>query len=220
MRINKYLAQATGMSRRSADAAISQGRVQVDNQLATAGMLVAETTIVTLDGQAVSQPAHTQTVMLNKPVGYVCSRAGQGGHTVYDLLPMELHHLKSVGRLDKDSSGLLLLTNDGNLANELTHPRYEKSKEYIVTLNKNLTPEHYEQITIQGVKLEDGVSKFKLAILDEYRHDLWRITMREGRNRQIRRTFAALGYSIAILHRTVFGQYHLGDLAQGIYKTL
>ena len=142
MRINKYIALSTGLSRRAADAAILDGRVTVDEQPASSGMKVSATTVVTLDGTVLSRPAATQTIMLNKPVGYVCSRDGQGSQTIYELLPADLHSLKPVGRLDKDSSGLLLLTNDGTLANQLTHPRYEKIKEYIVQLNKPLKPVH------------------------------------------------------------------------------
>ena len=128
MRINQYVARATGLSRRKADAAIAQGRVAVNGQTTGVGTEVAATDAVTLDGHAIAISLQTITIMLNKPPGYVVSRAGQGSKTVYDLLPAEYRQLKPVGRLDKDSSGLLLLTNDGNLANELTHPRHAKTK--------------------------------------------------------------------------------------------
>src|SRR5690348_2303384 len=122
MRLNKYIALATGLSRRAADAAIAANRVTVNGHAPEMGQQVTDTDTVALDTKPLKPVVDTTTVMLNKPTGYVSSRAGQGSRTVYDLLPPKLHTLKTVGRLDKESSGLLLLTNDGNLANQLTHP--------------------------------------------------------------------------------------------------
>jgi 23S rRNA pseudouridine2605 synthase len=216
MRINKFVAQATGLSRRAADRAISEGKVSVNQALAAPGMEIAKTDVVMLNGRRLALPAHTTTVLLNKPSGYVCSRAGQGSRTLYDLLPPELHHLKPVGRLDKDSSGLILLTDDGELANRLTHPRYAKEKVYEIILNRQLTPEDQNRIE-QGVKLEDGPSKLQIKNL----HDKsFTVTMHEGRNRQIRRSFDALGYTVRALHRTRFGSYALEGLRPGQWRPL
>ena len=209
MRINKYVALATGISRRAADTAIEQGRVSVNSQPAKAGQNVENNDTVTLDGSIISIGA-TTTIVLNKPAGYICSRAGQGGKTIYDLLPLELHHLKPVGRLDKDSSGLLLLTNDGQLTYELTHPSRQKQKIYEITLDRPLQPLHRQMISDHGVQLDDGPSKFELARQQDSDDMTWIVTMHEGRNRQIRRTFAALGYTVIRLHRTSFGPYALG----------
>lgn len=209
MRINKYLALSTGLSRRAADAAISQGRVLVNGVTPTAGQTITPNDAVALDGKVVTKPKATQTITLNKPVGYVVSRDGQGSKTIYDLLPTELHHLKPIGRLDKDSSGLLLLTNDGELANQLTHPRYQKTKVYEIRLDKPLAPLHHQMISDHGVQLDDGLSRLMLERMIEGNDKAWRITMQEGRNRQIRRTFAALGYTVKKLHRTQFGDYIL-----------
>src|SRR5581483_8687429 len=132
MRLNRFVALATGTSRRHADVLIEQQRLRINDHLGQTGETVAANDTVTLDGQPLTLPA-TMTIMLNKPVGYVCSRQGQGSQTIYTLLPPELHHLKPVGRLDKDSSGLLLLTNDGQLANQLTHPSYRKEKVYEIS---------------------------------------------------------------------------------------
>ena len=140
MRINKYVASATGLSRRVADKAIEQGNVLVNGQKATPGHDVTDQDVVTLSGKTLSPPANIQTIIFNKPTGYVVSRDGQGNRTIYELLPPELRHLKPVGRLDKDSSGLLLLTNDGQLAQELTHPRYQKTKIYEVRVSQPLAP--------------------------------------------------------------------------------
>lgn len=218
MRINKFVALATGISRRAADTAIAEGKVLVNNELPALGYDVRQDDIVSLDGQTITPVENTLTILLNKPVGYVVSRNGQGSKTIYDLLPAECHNLKPIGRLDKESSGLLLLTNDGALANELTHPRYAKTKVYEIELDKPLAPLHQQMISDHGIQLEDGPSKLQLEKMDGGKH--WRVTMQEGRNRQIRRTFAALGYTVTRLHRTHFGKFKLQNLAQGSFTSL
>lgn len=220
MRINKFVALATGMSRRAADAAVADGRVTINSRPAQMGETVEPTDITTLDGQAIKLPTDTQTIMLNKPAGYVVSREGQGSKTVYDLLPPELHALKPVGRLDKDSSGLLLLTSDGGLANQLTHPSHQKRKVYEVTLDKPLQPLHRQLIAERGIQLDDGRSQLGLERHTDGDDTRWIVTMHEGRNRQIRRTFSALGYTVTTLHRTSFGQYILEDMATGNYRSV
>jgi 23S rRNA pseudouridine2605 synthase len=191
MRLNKYLASATSLSRRKADEAIVAGRVSVNDKPAEQGMDISATDVVSLDGQTVQASDTVVTIMFNKPRGYVVSRYGQGSDTIYDLLPAEYQQLNPVGRLDKDSSGLLLLTNDGQLAQELTHPSHH------------------------GITLEDGPSKLQLERQTEGDDTKWLVTMHEGRNRQIRRTFSALGYGVKTLHRTTFGPYRLQGLALG-----
>lgn len=219
MRINKYVAQATGLSRRAADSAIQEGRVSINGHGAGLGSLVDEQATVTLDEKVLTLPITTITVLLNKPAGYVVSRNGQGSKTVYDLLPSDFQSLKPVGRLDKDSSGLLLLTSDGALAQELTHPAKQKNKLYEVRLDKPLEPLHQQIISDHGIKLEDGYSRL---ILERRGDDgsAWLVTMHEGRNRQIRRTFATLGYDVRQLHRLQFGDYTLGNLKSGAYTLL
>ena len=219
MRLNKYLAQHTGISRRAADEAVRQNRVRVNDALPQNGYDVTDTDVVILDDEIVKPKTETITIMLNKPPSYVCSRDGQGSATIYDLLPTELHELKSVGRLDKQSSGLLLLTNDGELAHRLTHPSFKKLKQYEVTLHKPLEPLHHQMINDIGISLDDGVSKLTLQALDDHKNR-WQVTMHEGRNRQIRRTFDALGYDVIQLHRTQFGPYALADLASGSFHTV
>ena len=214
MRINKYVAQSTALSRRAADTAIEEGRILVNGVLPTPGQHIAETDRVTVDGKPITPPKHHQTILLNKPIDYVCSRDGQGSKTIYELLPKEYQHLNSVGRLDKNSSGLLLLTDDGQLAQELAHPSHQKEKIYEIRLDHELTPEDFETITKKGVGLEDGLSKFALDYINDDNFE-WKVTMKEGRNRQIRRTFDALGYTVTKLHRTHFGNYRLDELELG-----
>ncbi len=219
MRINRFVAQATGFSRRTADRLIEQGDVFVNQKPAQTGYDVTPDDVVSLRDK-ILRALETQTILLNKPAGYVCSRDGQGSRTIYELLPPELHNLKPIGRLDKNSSGLLLLTNDGQLAESLTHPSRQKNKIYEVKLDKDLQPLHRQMISDHGIHLKDGPSKFEMERINEDNDKAWRITMHEGRNRQIRRTFEALGYRVAKLHRTHFGSYTLNELKSGMYKLI
>lgn len=219
-RLNKYLAFHLGLSRREADDLITQGAVTVNGDVAELGGRVEPTQSVAVNGKLVAQKQSYTYLALHKPMGYVSSRKQQGDNpTLYALLPQALHHLKPVGRLDKDSSGLLLLTDDGDFAFQMTHPKFYKVKKYEVTLNKPLEPLHQQMISDYGIQLEDGPSKLSLERKDEARKE-WFVTMHEGRNRQIRRTFAALGYDVPVLHRTSFGPYELGKLASGTYETV
>ncbi len=221
MRINKFVALHSGLSRRAADAVIAQGRVLINGNYVQAGQNVNLKDVVTLDGRALAVQPKLQTILLNKPEGYVVSRDGQGSATIYNLLPPELHNLKPVGRLDKDSSGLLLLTNDGQLAQELTHPKYQKTKVYEISLSSPLTSTHQKQIVEGGVHLDDGISKLGLQRLEQQDERSWRVSMHEGRNRQIRRTFGSLGYQVIRLHRTQFGTYQLpASLTPGEWITI
>ncbi|MEO6760908.1 MAG: pseudouridine synthase [Candidatus Saccharimonadales bacterium] len=215
MRINKFVAQASHLSRRKADQAIASGQVLVNNQPPNLGQDITATDVVTLRGQQLKTPVTNTTIVLNKPAGFVVSRDGQGGRTIYDLLPPEYQSLNPVGRLDKYSSGLLLLTNDGQLAQDLTHPSHQKVKIYEILLDKPLEPLHQQMISDYGVRLEDGPSKPQLERQIEGDDIAWIVTMSEGRNRQIRRTFDALGYRVTHLHRTNFGPYVLDDLKPG-----
>lgn len=216
LRLNKYLATNLGVSRREADNLISAGKVLVNKKPAEIGARVEDNDEVVVDGKIISDAALIY-LALNKPAGYVCSRKRQGDTpTMYELLPEEYQSLKSVGRLDKDSSGLILLTNDGDFAFKMTHPKFVKTKIYEARIDRALEPLHQQMISDFGVQLPDGRSQLGLEKLDEDR-TFWRITMSEGRNRQIRRTFEALGYKVTALHRTNFGRYGLSGLETGKY---
>lgn len=220
-RLNKVLALELGISRREADTYIEHGKVRIDGTPATLGARVSNTTEIVVNGKTLHRGQQFQYIALHKPIGYVCSRRKQGDNpTIYDLLPKNLHHLKPVGRLDKDSSGLLLLSNDGAFTQEMTHPRFYKTKLYWVRLDRDLEPLHQQMISDYGVQLEDGPSKLALEKLDENSRKSWIVTMHEGRNRQIRRTFGALGYTVRKLHRTNFGNYSLGDIPVGEYAVV
>ncbi|MBR3116002.1 rRNA pseudouridine synthase [Candidatus Saccharibacteria bacterium] len=247
IRLNKFLAERLGVSRREADELIRLGQISVDGKTAILGTKVDSTSNIFYNKKQLPFDVKYTYIAFHKPVGYVCSRRAQGSTpTLYELLPAEYQHLKTVGRLDKDSSGLILLTNDGDFAFQMTHPKFRKTKVYEVELNKPLEPLHQQMISDYGVMLDDGPSKFKV-IRDDFAKPLPRgirscyedaatipvktgarsvpkkmvsrnqyiVTLSEGRNRQIRRTFAALGYRVTKLHRTSFGKYELGDLKAG-----
>ncbi len=221
MRLNKFLALHTGISRREADDQIVAGKVTVDGTVALLGSQIHANEQVVVSGKLVDTQTKFLYVAFNKPRGYVCSRRKQGDHeTIFSLLPAEYQVLKPVGRLDKDSSGLLLLTNDGDFAHQMTHPSFYKHKTYLVTLDHDLEPLHQQMINDFGIQLEDGPSKLTLERLNETGRTDWRVIMSEGRNRQIRRTFASLGYEVTELHRTNFGNYSLGDIKPGEYQEI
>lgn len=220
-RLNKYLALALGISRRAADDLISDHEVTINGTPASLGARVTMPgDAISVDGKPIDATPAFRYVAFNKPVGYVCSRRKQGeSETIYALLPPDMQSLKAVGRLDRDSSGLLLLTNDGDFAFQMTHPSFHKTKIYNVTLDKSLAPLHRQMISDFGVMLPDGKSKFELERLEDNTADTrWQITMSEGRNRQIRRTFTALGYSVTALHRIRFGDYALDDIKPGKHR--
>ena len=211
-RLNKFVALSLGVSRRKADELIEKGKIIVDGQPARLGQQISKVNHVSYNGNSL-KIQDKKLIALNKPVGYLCSRASQGGiPTIYELLPKSLHHLKPVGRLDKDSSGLILLTNDGDFAHQMTHPSFYKIKRYLVTLDQPLQPLHRQMINDFGVQLPDGPSRLTLERQHDGDDHRWIVQMSEGRNRQIRRTFAALGYTVTKLHRTDFGSYSLGGM--------
>jgi len=221
VRLNKHLATVLGISRRQADELIEQGRVKVNDQSAIIGQKVAPSDYIMVNHQPIQVQNRPQLIAVNKPTGVTCSRRHQkGDRTIYDLLPKQLHHLKTVGRLDKNSSGLILMASDGDFIHRMTHPSFQKTKVYKVRLNVDLAPLHQQMINDFGVTLADGRSQLNLSRLsDNHRRD-WQVTMNEGRNRQIRRTFASLGYEVVKLHRIQFGPYQLTTLKPGEYTII
>lgn len=215
-RLNKHLALQLGVSRREADRLIEHGEVTINGEPAIIGGRVHEGDDVQVRGRAVAGDTPFVYMAMHKPVGYVCSRRSQGGlATIYELLPERYRDLKTVGRLDFASSGLILMSNDGDFTYRMTHPKFVKTKIYKVRLEQELQPLHQQMISDYGVTLEDGPSKLTLERLSEDDRFDWIVTMNEGRNRQIRRTFASLGYDVKKLHRTNFGPYSLGDIPVG-----
>ena len=219
-RLNKFLALQLGISRRQADELIEKGRISINDKTAKLGERFKAGDEIKLGEKIISKTREEKKyVIFNKPRGYVCSRKKQGeNETIYAILPKEFSVLKPVGRLDKDSSGILLLTNDGDFAFQMTHPKFRKVKEYLVSLDTLLQPIHQQMIADFGINLPDGKSQLGLERLDDSRKN-WKVIMSEGRNRQIRRTFSAIGYEVKELHRIVFGSYILPkDLNFGDFR--
>ena len=170
-RLNKFLALQLGISRRQADELISNGKVSINGKKAELGARFLSSDEIKLGDKIISSKKQEFVYLLmNKPRGYVCSRKKQGeNETIYAILPKKYHSLKPVGRLDKDSSGLLLLTNDGDFAFRMTHPKFRKIKEYLVELNAPLAPLHQQMIADFGINLPDGKSQLGLERLDDER---------------------------------------------------
>lgn len=230
IRLNKFLAERLGVSRREADDLISAGKIIVNGSPAVLGIHIDKNDKVCYNNKIVPFDTEYLYLAFNKPVGYVCSRRAQGSTpTLYELLPKAYQKLKTVGRLDKDSSGLILLTNDGDFAFQMTHPKFRKIKIYEVELDRPLEPLHQQMISDYGVMLDDGPSKFLIMKNEltkpsssgrsskEISQAHYIVSISEGRNRQIRRTFATLGYRVTRLHRTEFGKYQLSGLEPGKY---
>jgi 23S rRNA pseudouridine2605 synthase len=216
MRVNQFVAHATGISRREIDLAISNGRVKVNGKTAVLGQLVEDIDKVSLNNKIVELPKKTTILIINKPVGYVCSRDGQGSPTIYDLVPAQYQKLNYAGRLDKESSGLVVLSDDGDLVYELTHPKFSKSKLYSIELNKQFETKDKHLIETGRVSL-DGKPSIMRIINSGTQFNKIKIELFEGRNRQIRRTFSKLGYEVTKLRRDALGKYKLSQLEGRTY---
>ena len=220
MRLAKYLAHAGVASRRAAESLIATGRVSLDGAVVTDPATdVSEASRITLDGRPLEGPEPRISYALNKPLGVVSTaRDTHGRPTVVDLVPDPGVRLYPVGRLDADTSGLMLLTNDGALANRLTHPRFEVPKTYRVTLGGRPVAERAMRALREGVELEDGLTApARVRRLGPHEIEL---TIHEGRKRQVRRMCAAVGHPVMALERVAFGPLRLGRLAPGGYRRL
>lgn len=224
MRINRFLAQAGLGSRRRVEQLVRDGRVRVNAQLVTSlGTQVDPSADqVEVDGRRVDATFQGRLLMLHKPEGVVCSLQRQGTHPcLSDVLPAEYRQgrLFHVGRLDRDSSGLLLLTDDGDLAQRLTHPSHPVWKEYEVDFDAPLTPRDEALLRDGGLTL-DGRRCAPLRLSRLAVHGRYRLSLREGRNRQIRRMAQLLGREVVRLRRVGVGPLRLGALAAGQLREL
>jgi 23S rRNA pseudouridine2605 synthase len=223
MRLAKYLAHAGVASRRSAEALIADGRVSVDGVAVTdPARDVGEDIRVSVDGRPLAGPEPRVMYALNKPVGVVSTaRDTHGRPTVIELVPAHGLRLYPVGRLDIDSAGLMLLTNDGQLANRLTHPRFQVPKTYRAKLARAPIAEEALELLRGGVPLEDGVTApARVRRLGGAGSNLIELTIHEGRNRQVRRMCQAVGHPVLELVRTRFGPLPLDGLQPGAHRRL
>lgn len=234
-RLQKLLSQRGIASRRQAERLISEGRVTVNGKVAVVGQKAdIQTDRICVDGTAISQPPSSRYLLLNKPKGVVSTCDDpQGRKTVLDLLGADLRSglgIHPVGRLDADSTGALLLTNDGQLTYQLTHPRHQMPKVYQVEVEGSPSRSVLERWR-QGVMLEGRkTAPAEVTIIrrlpkgqsaaKESASTLLRVVLREGRNRQIRRVARSLGHPVTALHRMKIGSLSLGNLPQGRYRLL
>lgn len=230
-RLARFLAHAGVASRRHAEALIAAGRVQVNSQTVTAQgtRIDPATDTITVDGKPVTTASRLVYIMLHKPVGYITTASDpQGRSTVLALLPEELRTLRvyPVGRLDIDTSGLLLLTNDGEFAQRIAHPRYAQEKLYHALVQGNPSNETIEQLR-RGVEFKEDDGRLhrsapaKVQRLRRAGNDSWlSLAIHEGRKRQVRRMLASVGHPVLELHRVSIGPVSLGDLPVGKWRYL
>ena len=224
LRLQKYLAEAGIASRRASEELITAGRVRVNDETATLGMSVdPETDVVLFDGKPVKQEEELITIMLYKPKGVVStSDDPQGRATVQQYVKDIPVRLYNVGRLDINSEGLLLMTNDGELAHRMTHPKFSVEKTYFAICDGKLTPSEIASL-VNGVTLDDGMTA--PARVTHVRPTAsgdtsFLITIHEGKNRQIRRMLEAIGHRTLRLKRERFGPLNLGELKPGETRRL
>jgi 23S rRNA pseudouridine2605 synthase len=225
MRLQKYLAQAGVASRRASEQIIRDGRVAVNGATVTEVATNVEPGIdnVTVDGRAVDIATERRTIILHKPRGYVCSASGAQGKSVLDLLDGVEERLFPVGRLDKDSEGLLLLTNDGELTNRLTHPRHQQSKRYEVTVSGTVSGAAIDRLNsrmvIDGYKIQPA----RVTVIETRRQSgktILAFVLKEGRNRQIRKMCDAVELRVHRLVRTGIKDLTLSGLRPGQWRDL
>ena len=220
MRLAKYLAHAGVASRRAAEALIAEGRVVLDGEVVLdPARDVSDCSGVAVDGRLLAGVEPRVVYALNKPVGVLSTAQDPHGRaTVLDLLADEHWRLYPVGRLDADSSGLILLTNDGELANRLTHPRFEVPKTYRARVGGGVVGERALRALRTRVLLDDGPTA--PAHVRRIRGNLIEMTIHEGRNRQVRRMCEAVGHPVLALERVAFGPLRLDGLAPGAHRRL
>lgn len=225
-RLNKYIASTGICSRRKADELITDGKVSVNGKIITElGFYVREKDKVTVDGKTV-KPQALEYYRFYKPAGYITTQNDEKGRkTIYDLIPAELKHLKPVGRLDKDSTGLLIMTNDGELINQMTHPSIKVPKVYMVTINGRFTENHAKEM-FDGIEIITDTNEKKIAYAETVpievtnKSSVIQVVLYQGINRQIRKMFAKLGFEVKVLKRIQHAIITLEGLKKGQVKAM
>ncbi|ACB85217.1 pseudouridine synthase [Natranaerobius thermophilus] len=221
MRLQKFMSRAGIASRRKSEELIQQGRVTVNGQVITrlGTKINPDTDTVKVDGEPITQEESNVYIMLNKPKDYITSKDDpQGRKTVMDLIQVK-ERVYPVGRLDYDSRGLVLLTNDGELANRLMHPKYNIPKTYMVKVDKLPLQDKLDNL-VNGIYLEEGLCKADHVEILDTKNNILKIILSEGRKRQIRRMLASLGIEVKDLKRDSLGTLTLKDLSEGNYRKL
>ena len=222
MRLNKFLARSGVASRRKCDEYIASGKVQINGKKITDFSYQVQTDdIVLCDRHLVENTNERIVYLLNKPKGYICTNSDTHDRKkVVDLLPLK-ERLFTIGRLDRDTTGAILVTNDGDLANKLMHPRFKKEKIYLAETKEDIEDNLLPSLE-NGIRLDRGdLAKGKIKRLDRYKGKiLWEVILTEGKNREVKRIFEALGTYVVSLHRHSFAGLNVKDLKVGKFRQL
>lgn len=222
MRLNKYIAASGLCSRRKADELIERGVVLVNGaKITELGFIVTDKDKVFVNRKLI-RPVKHEYYKFYKPAGYITTCDDEKGRkTIYDILPENLYNLKPVGRLDKDSTGLLILTNDGELINQLTHPSIKVPKVYVVSVNAKMHPHEFEQMA-KGIEIEKGkIAYADVTLLEaDNKHTMMQIVLYQGMNRQIRKMIEYFGYEVKSLKRIQHATIQLEGLKRGEFKPI
>ncbi len=212
--LQKYIASSGFCSRRQAEELIRSGKVFVDDERAELGQRVYEGEEVKVDGKIIRERKEKIYIKLNKPRGYTCtSRKFDAEENVFELIDKKYDYLHVVGRLDKNSHGLVILTNDGDFTEKMTHPRYEHEKEYLVRIKEDdFNSENIIEKLKKGVDIGDGDGIVKVKDVEQIGEKMFKMILTQGKKRQIRRMFEALDHKVSDLERVRMGKIVLGDL--------
>lgn len=216
VRINKFLSEAGICSRREADRYIEEGKVKIDGVLAQMGSKVSKDSQVTFCGKTVKRENKLVLIALNKPAGIVCTTDPGDPDNIISFINYGMR-IYPIGRLDKDSEGLILLTNDGNIVNKILRAEYKHEKEYVVTVNKEITPEFIKKMSM-GVPILDTVTN--PCFIEPTGKNSFRIILTQGLNRQIRRMCEYFGYHVVYLKRVRIMNIQLGRLKTGSWRNI
>jgi 23S rRNA pseudouridine2605 synthase len=221
IRLNKFISNAGVCSRRAADNLILEGRIKVNNSVVRElGLKIKPTDKVQVDNKTITSEKKLY-LLVNKPRNVICTKSDEKGRkSIMDLLPERFQHLYPVGRLDRNTTGIILMTNDGTLTQNLLHPSKKINKVYKVKVEKQLTQDQMNQMVL-GVELEDGESKFnKLSELNEDEFFRYGIEIHSGKNRVIRRMFEAIDNRVLKLDRVMFHTFEKRGIAMGSYREI
>ncbi len=223
MRINKFLAEQGVASRRECDRFIQEGRITINGKRAELGLEVTDEDVVELDGKILSHKVKYEYYLLNKPKGCICSASDDKGRkTVMDFLPSGAGRVFPVGRLDYDTEGMLILTNDGELAYRLTSPQSEIPKTYTVRIEGSITPVQLNRLRA-GIEIEKGVvtKKCRITVTEtDKAYTKMQVVLTEGKNREIRKMFEAVGKTVNFIKRIKIGDLTLTGLDRGALRKL
>lgn len=225
-RLNKYIASTGLCSRRAADELIIGGKVAVNGKVITElGFYVREKDKVSVEGKVI-RPQNLEYYRFYKPAGYITTKDDEKGRkTIYDLIPQKLKHLKPVGRLDKDSTGLLIMTNDGELINQMTHPSIKVPKVYMVTISGRFTENNSKEM-LEGIEIITDTGEKKMAYAETLpveltnKSSIVQVVLYQGINRQIRKMFAKLGFEVVVLKRIQHAIITLEGMKKGQLKLI